>query len=183
MKRKLLVLSVAAICLAIIAAGTLAYFNAEDKAHNVITTGGINIAVQEWADEEKTQPFEDKEGIMPGNVVTKIVEVENTGANEAWVRVKFSVNIALAGDGEADPSLIHLAINDEKWIDGGDGYYYYSEPLAPGETTSEALSSVSFDKTMGNEYQGATATVDVEAEAVQTANNGASATEAAGWPE
>ena len=120
---------------------------------------------------------------MPGNVVTKIVEVENTGANEAWVRVKFSVNIALAGDGEADPSLIHLAINDEKWIDGGDGYYYYSEPLAPGETTSEVLRSVSFDKTMGNEYQGATATVDVEAEAVQTANNGASATEAAGWPE
>lgn len=53
MKRKLLVLSVAAICLAIIAAGTLAYFNAEDKAHNVITAGGINIAVNEWADEEK----------------------------------------------------------------------------------------------------------------------------------
>ncbi len=183
MKRKLLALSVAAICLAIIAAGTLAYFNAEDKAHNVITTGGVGIAVKEWADDEKTQPFEDREGIMPGNVVTKIVEVENTGASEAWVRVKFNVSITLAGEGEADLSLIHLAIDNTKWIDGGDGWYYYSEPLASGETTHEVLSSVGFDKTMGNEYQGATATVDVEAQAVQTANNGASATEAAGWPE
>ena len=35
---------------------------------------------------------------------------------------------------------------------------------------------------MGNEYQNATATVDVIAQAVQTANNGTSAADAAGWP-
>ena len=183
MKRKLLVLSVAAICLAIIAAGTLAYFNAEDKAHNVITAGGINIAVNEWADEEKTQPFEDREGIMPGNVVTKIVEVENTGANEVWVRVRLDIEITLAGEGEAVPAFVSLDVNTEKWTKGEDGWYYCSEPLAPGKLTPEVLRSVRFDTEMGNEYQNATATVDVTAQAVQTANNGASATEAAGWPE
>ena len=52
MKRKLLIFSVLAICVAILAAGTIAFFNAEGKAHNVITTGGVGIAVQEWADEE-----------------------------------------------------------------------------------------------------------------------------------
>ena len=36
---------------------------------------------------------------------------------------------------------------------------------------------------MGNEYQNATATVDVLAQAVQTANNGESVMEAQGWPE
>ena len=51
MKRKLLILSVLAICLAILAAGTFAYFTSEDTAHNVITSGGVKIAVQEWADE------------------------------------------------------------------------------------------------------------------------------------
>ncbi|MFW5617801.1 MAG: SipW-dependent-type signal peptide-containing protein, partial [Prevotella pectinovora] len=49
MKRKLLILSALAICIAMLAAGTLAYFTSEGKAHNVITTGGVKIAVQEWA--------------------------------------------------------------------------------------------------------------------------------------
>ena len=35
---------------------------------------------------------------------------------------------------------------------------------------------------MGNEYQGATATVDIVAQAVQTANNGATVEDATGWP-
>ena len=35
---------------------------------------------------------------------------------------------------------------------------------------------------MGNEYQNATATVDVYAQAVQTANNGKTALNAQGWP-
>ena len=43
MKRKLLLLSVLAICLATLAAGTIAYFNSEGKAHNVITTGGVSV--------------------------------------------------------------------------------------------------------------------------------------------
>ena len=45
MKRKILILSVLAILLAILAANTLAYFTADTKAHNVITSGGV--AVQE----------------------------------------------------------------------------------------------------------------------------------------
>ena len=45
MKRKLLILSVLAICLATLAAGTIAYFTSEGKVHNVITTGGVEIAV------------------------------------------------------------------------------------------------------------------------------------------
>ena len=39
MKRKLLLLSVLAICVATLAAGTLAYFSADGTARNVITTG------------------------------------------------------------------------------------------------------------------------------------------------
>ena len=72
MKRKVLILSALAMLVALCAAGTLAYFTAEGRAHNVITTGGVGIAVQEWADEDKTQPFEDVTGIMPGMTVTKI---------------------------------------------------------------------------------------------------------------
>ncbi len=111
MKRKLLVISLVVICAAILAAGTLAYFNAEGTAHNVITTGGVKIAVQEWADAEKTQPFEDLEGIMPGATVTKIAEVKNTGASDAWIRVSVTKRIELKGEGEANPELVELALN------------------------------------------------------------------------
>lgn len=93
MKRRVLILSALAMLAALFAAGTIAYFTAEGQAHNVITTGGVDIAVQEWADEDKTQPFEDLTGVMPGTTVTKIAEVKNTGAADAWVRVQVTQNI------------------------------------------------------------------------------------------
>ena len=182
MKRKLLILSVLVICVATLAAGTLAYFTSEGTAHNVITTGGVDITLQEWADEGKTKPFEDLTGIMPGMTVTKIAEIKNTGASEAWVRVKVEKNIRLAGEGEVNPDLVELTIDTADWTEK-DGYYYYNKALKPGEVTAPIFSAVTFNASMGNEYQNATATVDVYAQAVQTANNGETALNAQGWPK
>lgn len=182
MKRKLLILSVLAICIATLAAGTLAYFTSEGKAHNVLTTGGVEIAVQEWADEEKTKPFEDLTGIMPGMTVTKIAEIKNTGASDAWVRVKVEKSIKLQGEGTPDTDLVELNLNLTDWTQGKDGYLYYNKVLKPGEVTEPLFTAVTFNVTMGNEYQNATATVDVVAHAVQTANNGDTVMDAKGWP-
>ena len=183
MKRKLLILSVLAICIATLAAGTLAYFTAEGKAHNVITTGGVEIAVQEWADEDKQTPFENLNGVMPDTTVTKIAEIRNTGAAAAWVRVQVRKTIRLAQDGKPDASMIEMIYTDtEDWKDGGDGYFYYQKALQPGEVTTPIFTGVSFRAQMGNEYQNATADVDVLAQAVQTANNGKTVAEAKGWP-
>ena len=63
-----------------------------------------------------------------------------------------------------------------------DGYLYCNKAIRPGETTAPLFTCVTFDAGMGNEYQDATATVHVAAEAVQTANNGVTALEALGWP-
>lgn len=181
MKKKLLILSLAAICLAITAIGTLAYFTSEGTAHNVITTGGVEIGVQEWADVEKTKPFEDLTGVMPNTTVTKIAEIKNTGASDAWVRVKVEKNIKLQGEGTSDTSLVELTLNTADWTEK-DGYYYYKEALKPGEVTAPIFTAVTFKPDMGNEYQNATATVDVTAQAVQTANNGDTVMDAKGWP-
>lgn len=170
MKRKLLLLSMLAICVATLAAGTLAYFSADGTARNVITTGNVSIAVEEWADADKTQPFEDLTGIMPGTTVTKIAEVRLTG------------DIRLTGDGTPDPSLVKPDLNTTDWTLAADGYLYCNKAIRPGETTAPLFTCVTFDAGMGNEYQDATATVHVAAEAVQTANNGVTALEALGWP-
>ena len=181
MKKKLLILSLAAICLAITAIGTLAYFTSEGTAHNVITTGGVEITVQEWADEGRTTPFEDLTGVMPNTTVTKIAEIKNTGASDAWVRVKVEKNIQLQGEGKPDTGLVELTLNTADWTEK-DGYYYYTKVLKPGEVTAPIFTAVTFKPDMGNEYQNATATVDVAAHAVQTANNGDTVMDAKGWP-
>ena len=78
------------------------------------------------------------------------------------------------------PRLTRL--NTADWTEK-DGYYYYTKPLKPGEVTAPIFTAVTFKADMGNEYQNATATVDVFAQAVQTANNGATVMDAQGWPK
>ena len=73
MKRKILAAAMIVICLSLLAYGTMAYFSSEDTAHNVITSGGVNIDLQEWADKEKTVPFPEDgvTGVMPGTVTKR----------------------------------------------------------------------------------------------------------------
>lgn len=187
MKCKLLLLSVMVICIAIAAAGTLAFFNGDATAHNVITTGKVGITVNEYSkyDPDKRVKYENEQtGIMPGTTVDKIVVVSGEdGTADAWVRVKFTKSIQLADgkQGEVDLGLIKLNTG-ANWIDGEDGWFYYNAPVKANQEAAPALLSVQFDATMGNAYQGATATVDVLAQAVQCANNGTSAQTASGWP-
>ena len=182
MKRKVLILSVFAILIAILAANTLAYFTADTKAHNVITTGGVDIELKEWANEDRTEKFEDKTGVMPGAEVTKIVEIENTGTGSAWVRVQVVLDVYAEGGKEQLPTdPVTLDFNETDWT-YFEGYYYYSRPLDPGETTAPLFTTVTFAPEMGNEYQSSSAYVEVKAGAVQTANNGTAVLEPTGWP-
>lgn len=188
MKRKLLILSVLAICIAIAAVGTLAFFNTDAIAHNVITTGGVDIELHEYADEACTTDYDtNKTGIMPGMTVDKYARIALAeGSADAWVRVRFEKKITFAAGNEhaqgktPDLDLVELTI-PEGWIAGEDGWYYLETPLT-SNTPVFALTSVTFNATMGNEYQGATATVDIVAQAVQVDNNGKTVMDAQGWP-
>ncbi len=185
MKRKLLFLASAVICLSIAATGTLAYFTGEYRQTNVITTGSVDIALQEWGDEEKTEPFVDPSGVMPGTDVTKIPEVVNTGSSAAWIRVKVEKKILIGGKEEVPAKeveeLIGLDIDTKAWT-YQDGYYYYNSELEPKASTAPVFTKVSISKDMDNAFKNARIKVDVAAEAVQVANNGESAVTAAGWP-
>lgn len=186
MKKKILFLTAVLICLSIAMTGTLAYFTADDVAHNVITTGKVNISLQEWANEDRTVPFENIEGVMPGNEITKIALVKNTGTAPAWIRVKIDIAVTKQIDKKTvllPSNKVILDIDTENWKPKEDGYYYYQKALAADELTEPIFTSVLFDRSMNNDYQNSTASVDVFAEAVQTANNGANAEEASGWPQ
>lgn len=193
MKKKILLLAAVVICAAILASGTLAYFTSEDQAHNVITSGAVDIQIEEWQKTDEgvvPYPKEDPIEVMPGVTVNKIATVKNMEA-EAYIRAKFEVVITRP-DGsimELSPetlaSIISLAMNGEDWQpkDGDGEWWYYNAPVKTGESTEAFFTEVVFDgPNMTNEYQNCTIEVIVKAQGVQTANNGASAIEAAGWP-
>ena len=187
-KRKLLLLSVLSMVLAIAAIGSSAFFNAEDTAHNVITSGSVNIAVVETmldGTELRDFPPEGITGVMPGSAVSKIVSIRNTGSAEAWIRVQVGTTVEGSDQAALDAGVVGFTV-EAPWIDGGDGYYYYGEAVPVGGETEDLLREVRFDPAMGNEYQNCTVYLTVEAEAVQTANNPIPAAgtvcDVTGWP-
>ena len=67
---------------------------------------------------------------------TKHIKIENTGDYECYVRVK-----VFAGS-QYQEGLVY---SDEsgKWTPGDDGYYYYSDVIAPGAKSEELLVKIS----------------------------------------
>ena len=186
MKKKLFVLAAVMIILAVLGTGTLAYFTTSTVAHNVITSGEIDIDLVETMEKDGNivpYPSEPVGGIVPGMAHSKIVNVSNVGSNPAWVRVKVIIT-AEDDDGKALPTgVLTLDYNTEKWIEK-DGYYYYDAVLPAGATTAAPLfTEVLFSgEGMGNEYQNAHIEIDVQAYATQAQNNGTTVMEAKGWP-
>lgn len=187
-KWKIVALCTVLACLSIVASGTLAYFTAQETAHNVITSGGVDIQLIELSDNggDGLTYWRDVEGVMPGAEISKIVIVRNTGASEAWVRVKVDKTVILANQDKGNPEVMELDINDTFWTED-DGYYYYNDSLAPGDETPALFTTVTFDAVkMDNDYQSCKAYIDVKADAVQFANNADGETDtvldATGWP-
>ncbi len=192
MKKKLLSLGVIVICIAILASGTIAYFSAEDTAHNVITSnGGVGVEIVEktLTDSGELVDFPEQgiTGLMPGESASKIVSLCNSGSSEAWLRVRISEQL-LASDGTELPlttrtgkPILSYEIDPALW-QYQDGWYYYQAPVPAGAYTELLFDTVLFSVGMTNEYVTATAHVIIDAQAVQTANNGTTVLEAKGWP-
>ena len=189
MKRKILLLSLLAICFSIAAVGSYAFFTTEGTAKNVITTGNVRIEVVEKmfdGTELVDFPKEGVSGVLPGTSVSKIVEVKNVGQAEAWVRLRVDVSAESEAGEPLDASLISFAPS-ERWLDGGDGFFYYKTSVPAGGATEALFREVTFSPKMDKSYGTSTIRVRVEAHAVQTANNpipdGGDVTGVQGWPE
>ena len=196
MKKKVFAVSVLMLCLAILATGTAAYFSARDTAHNVITTGNVDIAVVEKQEKDgRLEPYPQGPitGVLPGTTVSKIVSVRNEGTGDAWIRVQVEKGITLNPDareplpaGQApDTDLLTLDLDTVHWAEK-DGWYYYKQAVPAGSTTRPLFTTVDFSRNMGNAYEGCNSDVIIHAEAVQSKNNPLPASgdysQIPGWP-
>lgn len=193
MKKRYISTVLVVICILLVpVVGTAAYFTQAETAHSVITTGNVSIELQEFTDQKdqegKLLPFASPVKVMPGENVSKIVQVKNRGSGEAWVRIALTPEFKLSSQHgqekfQPDTDMVTLHINRQDWEMGEDNFLYYKKPLKEGETTSPALRSLTFSGSMGSEYQNSSFVLDVQAQAVQVKNNGETALTAAGWPE
>lgn len=197
LKKKALAIAMVACCLALAAGGTWAYFTDNAKAHNVITSGGVGIEIVETQSSggaEVEYPSDPIGDVMPGTSVSKIVRVANTDTGETWIRAKVTQVIMPAPGVEKLPTLYDAGSTEipvvsydlgSDWLLGEDGWCYYTKPVPKGDATTELFRQVDFAKQMGNEYQNCKVSIQIKAQAVQTANNsipeGGTVMDVKGW--
>ena len=110
---------------------------------------------------------------------------ETIGDLKKSAKAAATVYLATDPDREGEASSWHLKhlldLDDENWK-FVDGWWYYLNSVKGGAATAPLFTTVTFDPSMGNEFQGSTAVLNLVAQATQKANNGTDALTAAGWP-
>lgn len=190
-KKKILSVIAAVVVVASLAMGSLAYFTSKETVKNSFSTiangtedrgGDSGIDINENFDPNQAK------NMIPGDTVNKDVQVDSTASYGQFVRVKLSPNWITA-NGEINTALnstdlddivlnrvnLSASIADNKWFNGGDGYYYYIGVLAPqgqsGSSTPRLLDSVTLASDTEKAALGNGFTVDVTAESVQASND------------
>lgn len=183
-KKRVLALAVIAICLAILATGTMAYFIAEETSYNVITTGLVKMQLVEETTGGQPWPAGGVTGVVPATEADKVVYVVNQGTAPLYARIQMDQRITPAPDVDAELDFEHITLdlNTDCWIPQG-GFYYYYRALQPGEKSEPLFTKVIFGPELGNEYMNATVEFAVQAQAVQSDNNGFDPLYALGWTE
>ena len=117
----------------------------------------------------KTEPVEESFAYAQVSCqVTDALAVQNTGTAQAYIRASYAVNW-LDGEGHITAAApegysCDPVENQDDWTEGGDGYFYYPYPVAPGDETPSLL-TCSVSRPEDPAY---TLSVEVVAEAIQS---------------
>lgn len=172
MKKKMALTAAAVAMVGTLAVGgTLAWFTDTETATNVVTTGNVDIAWWENGDKiTESNPgveFGKDTPVTPGASLDKLAFVKNEGKNSALIRVRIVVDPVVA-------RVITPVFSEEGknyWVDGDDGYYYYSEIVDPNEDTKDFITNLTVSTEAGNqEADIEDAKVELVAEAIQADN-------------
>ena len=120
MKKRILSLALVVVMVALVAAGSMAYFTDTAAKDNVMTFGKVDITLNDVYDENaKLVPavFEYTTGdngetkITVQNKVSKTVSVTNDGTSDAYVRVIY----AFEGTSAEVQDYINVFVNEQNW--------------------------------------------------------------------
>ncbi|EIL8447462.1 hypothetical protein GNF78_07460 [Clostridium perfringens] len=188
-KKKIIGLCIAGVLAVGSIGGSLAWFTSSDSITNPFSTASTdnpsdpNSGIKIHEDFNK----EDADNTLPGDTVTKQVNVINKATYDQLIRVKIKkVWKDAKGEEKSDLDTKNIILNFEnnltdsnkpeegKWIEGSDGYYYYNGIVNPKGQTANLLESVTLSKDTTNEFKGLKFDVVVDSEGVQAANGAVS---------
>lgn len=160
-KRKILILATALCMVAILAVGgTLAYFTDADADKNVMTIGKVTI--------EQIEDFQQGEILVPGEYITKEVNVRNTGNVAAYIRTIFAFENTPGTNKDGSNGIAalmeydhNLATGEIEWFVGTQldclkvgeksysvGVLTYANPVPAGELAGVTLKGVRLNATV-----------------------------------
>ena len=185
MKKKRNLYIIAFLCFITLVGVTIAYLQSTNTFENIFNAGTYKTVTHE----EFTSPT----NWTPGDETPKTITTKNEGTIPVRVRVKLEEEWTSKNGNQLDLTyngenavIINLD-NEVDWI-LKDGYYYYTKELAPGETTSSLIKSVTFNpniagdvncttengtvtcESTGNSYDGGTYKLNITTETVQAKN-------------
>lgn len=162
--------------LLLIGGGYLVYaaMTARDRKENDFRIGQVETKLfEENFDEDMT-------GVKRNESVPKEVRIENNGTIKQFVRVMVlpEVRKSVVGD-DQNIQLLPLSIGagadmelermDAKWVNGGDGYYYYTDSLAPKARTDYLFRSVKLSNQLEDRYNQASFKISLKVETINCA--------------
>lgn len=168
------------LALLIIGGSSLARVVKKGETENSISSGEVKVSLVNVSSDGEEMP-ELITGILPGDTLDNVVSVKNTGEHDEFVRIALDKVIYETAE-EAnvlDDSGATFLLNENDWT-YYDGYYYYNNVLAAGETSEPLYNGIYLDKSMNNAYKLAVMDVEITVDAVQSVNNGTPLT-AEGW--
>lgn len=161
-KSTLIILAVVLVTLS-----TFAWFTTSDSMQNKFKSGNplFDVALVD----DFTSPNE----LTPETEINKVVAAKNTETIDAFVRMM--VFPAALKDGEPfevqlEDHVQLIGLDTSKWKDGKDGYFYYLDKLAPGETTSNLFEKVKLiiPNDQKDNYKDVTFDIVAKTEAIHT---------------
>ena len=193
LKNKKSLLYIVLVLVVFLVLGTIAYFTFTDTLENIFLSGTYKT--------KTTEVFTSPTNWTPGDETPKTITTKNEGTIPVRVRVKLDESWTSKNGDEISndicerynsnnycleyyqAAVINLD-NENDWLKKGD-YYYYLHELAPGESTTSLLESVTFNpkveasvtctfengantcESTGDGYDGATYQLDITIETVQ----------------
>ena len=183
--KKSIVLVALALLLTVAVGTTLAYiFTKTNPVQNTFKPSKVSCAVV-----ENGSTTENKGNIVYTGYIKSNVQIKNTGDTDAYIRVAVVITWKSADGtkvwaqkpGEGDYTM-KLNLSDNGWVEGTDGYYYFTKPVsANGGLTDVLITSATQlkDGPKGTENEQYYLSIEIVASAIQADGMGASSAQEA----
>ena len=108
--------------------------------------GAINLLVPGFVETHITEEFPDPDPVPEQGTTTipKNVVITNPAVSEAVCDCYVRVRISFSDSDIGNSVTLHFP-DPDSWIRDSDGFYYYKERLAPGESTSPLIDTVTIN--------------------------------------